>query len=362
MKRAIALVTLSCALPAFGQTGVVAAPGLITTSVIHDSMDYEALSVLNQLDARGMVRTVRWTREDAAATGGKRVESTRFITRPEDLEASHRIVIVHLDGDAENMPGAIQGVASRAMLREIRAQRSTAIILGAADANSWSAGLLGSLTAGRKYYRGTLARVEPSPVRRPVLLDGRRAELPAWHVKGAVSVGASAGTAELWILDDDELPLILRWDALGASVTLVRIDNPPRRDAKSGKSGGIDLGAALGAACHAEVSGLYFASGSAQLLPESRPALERMAALMREHADWVVVIEGHTDNLGSAEFNLGLSNDRAANVRNALVRSFAIPAARLAAKGYGLTRPVETNATLEGRARNRRVELSRQCH
>ena len=97
------------------------------------------------------------------------------------------------------------------------------------------------------------------------------------------------------------------------------------------------------------------------MLDVSLPALQRFAALLAQHPDWDLTIEGHTDNIGSAEYNLDLSTRRAQAVRQVLVGRFRVPAARLAAKGYGLTRPVESNATDQGRAHNRRVEVSRRC-
>lgn len=64
-------------------------------------------------------------------------------------------------------------------------------------------------------------------------------------------------------------------------------------------------------------------------------------------------MEGHTDNIGSADYNMDLSARRASAVRDVLVNKLKVPAAQLQSKGYGLTRPVESNATVEGRAHNR---------
>jgi outer membrane protein OmpA-like peptidoglycan-associated protein len=73
-----------------------------------------------------------------------------------------------------------------------------------------------------------------------------------------------------------------------------------------------------------------------------------------------VTIEGHTDSIGGARPNQTLSERRAEAVRARLVAA-GIAAARLKAVGYGAARPRETNSTIEGRARNRRVELARNC-
>jgi OOP family OmpA-OmpF porin len=71
-------------------------------------------------------------------------------------------------------------------------------------------------------------------------------------------------------------------------------------------------------------------------------------------------VDGHTDNIGGDTFNLDLSQRRAAAVKQALATRYHIGPDRLSTAGFGATRPVESNDTMEGRARNRRVELVRQ--
>ena len=84
--------------------------------------------------------------------------------------------------------------------------------------------------------------------------------------------------------------------------------------------------------------------------------------MLKTNAGWKVTVEGHTDSLGGAAPNLELSTRRSAvAVRDALVDKGGVSAVQLTTQGFGLTRPVESNDTPEGRARNRRVELSRQC-
>jgi len=73
-----------------------------------------------------------------------------------------------------------------------------------------------------------------------------------------------------------------------------------------------------------------------------------------------VKIVGHTDNQGSAEYNMTLSERRAANVAAALVRDYGIAAGRLSSAGAGLTQPIAPNDTEDGRAKNRRAELVAQ--
>jgi outer membrane protein OmpA-like peptidoglycan-associated protein len=106
--------------------------------------------------------------------------------------------------------------------------------------------------------------------------------------------------------------------------------------------------------------GILFATGKAVLQPESRPVLKEIAETMKKYGDLRILIEGHTDNVGSAAGNLTLSDARAAAVKAALVADFAIDGARITTKGFGDTRPSVPNATPAGRAQNRRVEIVKQ--
>lgn len=99
-----------------------------------------------------------------------------------------------------------------------------------------------------------------------------------------------------------------------------------------------------------------FETGKATLEPESYKVIDELVAYLIRKSDERIEIGGHTDNVGSAAANLSLSNDRAISVMNYLI-SKDIDSARLQAKGYGMTMPVETNKTFEGRAQNRRTEV-----
>jgi OmpA-OmpF porin, OOP family len=101
---------------------------------------------------------------------------------------------------------------------------------------------------------------------------------------------------------------------------------------------------------------ILFKSASDRLTGSSFTALDQLAALLRDHPEWRLSIEGHTDNSGTAAANLLLSKKRAAAVKNYLV-SKGIAADRLKATGFGQERPIAGNDTPEGKAANRRVEL-----
>jgi OOP family OmpA-OmpF porin len=105
--------------------------------------------------------------------------------------------------------------------------------------------------------------------------------------------------------------------------------------------------------------GILFDTGSDRPRPESGPTLKEIAAMLQQHPELKLRIEGHTDNVGGKDANLTLSDRRAAAVKNALVNDFQVDAARLESKGFGDTKPAGSNATPEGRQNNRRVELVR---
>jgi outer membrane protein OmpA-like peptidoglycan-associated protein len=114
---------------------------------------------------------------------------------------------------------------------------------------------------------------------------------------------------------------------------------------------------ALTADGHVATQGIYFDTGSDKIRPESAPTLKEIAALVTEHADLRLGIEGHTDNVGDAKANLDLSKRRAEAVKAYLVGSLHVEASRLEAFGLGSTKPIQPNTTAEGRQTNRRVEL-----
>lgn len=88
--------------------------------------------------------------------------------------------------------------------------------------------------------------------------------------------------------------------------------------------------------------------------------LREIATALSANPTWTLRIDGHTDNIGGERFNLDLSRRRAASVKQALTGHYKVAPARLSTSGFGAGRPKETNGTLAGRARNRRVELIRQ--
>lgn len=100
-----------------------------------------------------------------------------------------------------------------------------------------------------------------------------------------------------------------------------------------------------------------FKTGSAELLVDSHPALDKVADLAKKYPNLKLRVEGHTDSTGSAALNQKLSQKRADAVRDYLVGTAGVPADQVVAAGFGQTRPIASNDTAEGRSQNRRVEF-----
>ncbi len=409
---AAAWLALCAAAPslALDATDVRPRPGLVITSTVFASvvssggafgyMDTEDHFSLQSVGPDGLGYQIRMS-----APGNQQVEDVarRFKwprhVRHEDLEESSRMTLLYSSNDPESYGGQTFAETSRKVLAALKTGGETPFVFGPYAVSKGDAGPLGAVAqaagkaqanskpapaaagaggaplipnlgqmfdmlfgSARHYYRGTLRRVEPTDVPVAVLVNGARVSLPAVHAAGTFTFGANESEkAEVWWLDNPDWPLTLHWAFGPANSVVTRIDWPTE-GAGGAKAGGAGMGAQLASkTCRVELHGIYFNSGSAVLLEESEPMLKQVADVVRASPEAQLTIEGHTDNIGSAEYNQKLSEQRAAAVREALVTRYGVAAARLSAKGYGLTRPVETNATVEGRARNRRVELARPC-
>jgi flagellar motor protein MotB len=101
---------------------------------------------------------------------------------------------------------------------------------------------------------------------------------------------------------------------------------------------------------------IFFETNAYTILPESEPELEILTDFLRKNPSLSVEIQGHTDNVGSAEYNLQLSEKRAGSVKQYLLNKGIFPV-RLSSKGYGMEQPVAPNDTDEGRSKNRRTTM-----
>ena len=101
---------------------------------------------------------------------------------------------------------------------------------------------------------------------------------------------------------------------------------------------------------------IYFEKGSYRLAPDTRELLRRKALWLQKHPDVKVIIEGHTDETGSKEYNLALGDRRAGAVKSFLIGE-GIASVRLIAVSYGNEQPIDTANTEKARTKNRRVHF-----
>ena len=103
---------------------------------------------------------------------------------------------------------------------------------------------------------------------------------------------------------------------------------------------------------------IFFETKQTELKPESIVELNRVIQLMNDNPKMKILISGHTDNVGKPQDNLTLSNGRALSVSSYLLSSKQIAKDRIQFKGFGASKPISDNNTEEGKALNRRTELS----
>nr|WP_241240889.1 OmpA family protein [Maribacter sp. MJ134] len=106
-----------------------------------------------------------------------------------------------------------------------------------------------------------------------------------------------------------------------------------------------------------EDAGVYFDTNKSSVKGTSATTLDKLAGIFNEYPNSNILVEGHTDSAGAEDYNMNLSKQRAESVTNYLVAK-GISASRFSTKWYGELQPVGDNATSDGKAKNRRVELA----
>jgi outer membrane protein OmpA-like peptidoglycan-associated protein len=331
---------------------VPVATGLTLISALHFPDGDRENRVVLTVSPEGV--TYVWRFDERSSDGQRHDQGqvSRFVSA-NDLSRAPRLNAVFLGRDQEETPGYTAMTISSATFSTVLARGETSYTVTNLEGGPAA---LGGLLPSRLAYRGKLALVSRSMDSIPVLLDGRRTMLPAVRLHGDYALQDQPLRAEYWVLSDSTHPLLLK-TVMGADVfQIVRIDRPAT-PAQRVTMQEVELETN----CRLELPGVYFAFNSAELEQASDPAIAGVATLLQRHPDWTLTIEGHTDSIGNPQANQKLSVARAEAVRTALIQRSSVAAARLAAAGFGASRPRESNTTIEGRARNRRVELARNC-
>jgi outer membrane protein OmpA-like peptidoglycan-associated protein len=304
---------------------------------------------------------------DPSGAQADHVVGHRIVSRG-DLDAAHRIEeLFNDDLFPQSMPGTTAFSLSAAVLNELtshgasqvtyRAARYKSVLKGAPDISVEGSidGVPDRTTpptdaAGEDdvHIRCTLKRVEKNDVAFPVILNNQRTTVPAIHAHGT----SEFETSDWYILDDPRNPLLLslRLDGTDDRVQVVDIAFPTDH-------GPTELERTLSESGHTDIHGIHFNFKSASMRQESQTALEEIAAALARNASWTLNIGDCTDNTGGDRFNLELSGHRAEAVKRELVTRYHIADSRLTTAGFGASKAKESDDTLEGRARNRRVEL-----
>jgi len=144
------------------------------------------------------------------------------------------------------------------------------------------------------------------------------------------------------------------------SITYIHVVETSAMDTGQVTVNADQLAAGLARDGKVTLQGIYFDTGKDTLKTESDPALMQVGLLMRDQPNLRLRVVGHTDDQGGAALNQTLSQHRAERVRQAIISRYGVDSARLTAVGMGSRQPVASNATEEGRAQNRRVELVRE--
>jgi outer membrane protein OmpA-like peptidoglycan-associated protein len=335
-----------------------------------------------------------------------------------DLESAHKYDQIFVTDKiaSDTNPGTTAIGTSAAVLRDLKTKGASEISLcvfaadgqGVEEHNIDGSRQLRPTPGGCESFSPIpIRRVGNSPVPVRVLLDGVPVDLPAVQAQGEHGPYSFSDRDEFFFLDDERNPLTLKFRlAIGAvpaldpqttrlcetartQGTLSLGGNPPMNcdlpyggdrdvlrvvkietrceapraqtatgpEPLAGAAGALEK--ALAETGKIDIYSIYFSFNSDKLRDESRPTLEDIAEVMRRHPDWNLQVNGHTDGIGGDAFNLDLSKRRSSSVKSALVGQFKIDGNRLVTSGFGKSQPKDTNDTLEGRARNRRVELMR---
>jgi outer membrane protein OmpA-like peptidoglycan-associated protein len=358
-----ALAWLGLFLPVLAANAASAPPiplveGLTVVTAIADKRgDYETLKQVVAVDDANVTLAYR-----ADVPGGNAIEALRPVSR-DDLAAADTYRNFFSSGDQKAFPGTTALGPSNAVMAALE------------DAGEAEFATYVGLGGAYRGHRGTLVKTGTTTL--PVLVNGVRHELPVVQAEADFE----RAKAEFWFYPHPQQPLTLRYRFMEKeaeqfknlppemlkklreqqplreeSMRVVKIEYP---GGETGEATEEPLEAQLETEGRAEVYGIYFDFDSDRLKPESDAVLERIAGILSRNQNWTLSIEGHTDNVGTDDYNLELSRRRAASVKTALVDRYGIAELRLETDGHGASQPKASNDTLEGRAMNRRVELVR---
>jgi len=190
----------------------------------------------------------------------------------------------------------------------------------------------------------------------PVVVEGDLIEVPAVHAIGNFGSGNKRAAGDFYFLDNKNNPLLLQYSVQFTGEKTPRTEKIVR--VQAGASERAKMEQALRTLRTYDLYGIHFDFDKATIRRDSVPVLNDIAVTLKNNPLWTLEITGHTDSIGEPGYNDQLSERRAESVKADLVRR-GVAANRLSTDGVGAAEPKASNKTLQGRAINRRVELTR---
>jgi outer membrane protein OmpA-like peptidoglycan-associated protein len=347
---------------------------LVVTAIASTRGDYESMKQIVSIDDRGITLSYRSEGPKPGTTGESNSVAVERLVLAQDLNSAHDYAEVFNSNAPRSFPGSTAITASREVLAELKQKGSASFSFRPQGL----AGALGSLVGTFSALTGTdtknvggmsldklgkeqcnLQREGNGLYAFPVLLNAQPVTLPVLRA----TCTTNDGRADFYILDQPDYPLMLAWKlGEGSQLQVIKITYPPApASPKSNQPAPPSaIEQQLKEKKKVDIYGIYFDFASDRLKPESTPVLEEISGVLKDNPEWKLTVSGHTDNVGGDPYNLDLSKRRAAAVKQALVTQYHVAPERLSTDGFGASRPVDTNDTLAGRARNRRVELTRE--
>lgn len=381
-------------------TKIPLCPGLqIVTAIGQANGDYESIKTILSVDDEEVL--IRYSSEYlvtdmlAADFGQVRKVTLNRSVRRADLRSATMYQQRFMTGMPGEVPDTTAIGTSSAVLGALRTRGRSEFAISNAYSGEFPADRAQSPSLYDFMSPGELARAGEAE-RVPVVVNGARVSLPAIRARGEFA----GEPAEFVFLDDDANPLTLKFrvgidseppmdqhmkalcesiqtsapeisrgvcgrETAGDRETLEVVKIAYRCAVPSAQTQAApleqtELEQQLASGGKAVVYDIHFSFNSDRIREESAPRLAEIAEVLRKHPDWKLAVNGHTDSIGADAYNLSLSQRRAAAVKDALVKTHGIAATRLTTDGFGAAQPRDTNETLGGRARNRRVELVKQ--
>lgn len=312
-------------------------------------LEREAMRTITDVSSKGIRYT--WSFVEVAAGRDTIRGEHKVFVYDADADTAGKLHDYYKKGEAEK-PGYTRNAISRRIYDLVLEKRWAPFSVLGADAGKVPGTNRSQWVPA--VYTGRLSMMKRVTEPFSLLLNGQRVTVPAYRMRMSLKNDRQVHwNTDVLVLADRANPMILYYSRLRNHLRTVRIDQPQVAAAA--------LERKLTSECRSEVAGIYFESNSAELSRESDGTISSIADILTRRKEWRITIEGHTDSIGSTGSNEELSRNRAKSVQQRLVLAHRIAANRIQSAGYGESRPRETNATLEGRARNRRVEIVRAC-